>query len=164
MLGLFAADDIFFNDEPEEELIKASLVAESRADDDKRGRLIIWGNQAGTLGFNPPTAAEMTALALTVSERHSRQAERPFLLVSEIESPDNLGNNNYAIGTLRAVNRADGVIAVTRKFQKKLPRTLILTAADSDAGGLQIQSPPPLDDAGNITGNQVTPMAPITQA
>ncbi|MFZ0255555.1 MAG: alkaline phosphatase [Gammaproteobacteria bacterium] len=156
VLGLFAADDIF-NDEPEEVLFKAGMVDESRAASDRRKRLIIWGDKAGRPGFNPPTAAEMTALALTVLERRSRQVERPFLLVTEIESPDNLGNTNNAIGTLRAINRADEVIDVARKFQEQSPRTLILTVADSDAGGLQVESPPPVDDAGNVTANDVNP-------
>lgn len=156
VLGLFAADDIF-NDEPEEALIEVGLIDESRAGNDRRGRLIIWGDRADTPGFNPPTAAEMTALALTLLERHSRRAERPFLLVTEIESPDNLGNKNNAIGVLRAVNRADAAIAAARKFQEQSPRTLILTAADSDAGGLQVRSPPPIDDAGNVTLDDVNP-------
>lgn len=156
VLGLFAADDIF-NDEPEEALLKAGLVSESATSNDRRGRLIIWGDKPDSFGFNPPTAAEMTALALTVLQRRSREVERPFLLVSEIESPDNLGNQNNAIGVLRAVNRADEVIAVAREFQEQSPRTLILAAADSDAGGLQLNSPAPVDDAGNVTADDVNP-------
>lgn len=156
VLGLFAADDLF-NDEPEEALFEVGMVDESRAASDRRTRLIIWGAKAGSPGFNPPTAAEMTALALTVLDRHSRQAEHSFLLVTEIESPDNLGNQNNAIGTLRAVNRADAVIGTARRFQEQSPRTLVVTVADSDAGGLQIESPPSVDEAGKVTGNDVNP-------
>ncbi len=151
VLGLFAADDIF-NDVPEEQLIRVGLVDDSRSADDRRGRLIVWGSAAGTHGFDPPTAAEMTGLALTLLERHSGERELPFLLVVEVESTDNLPNANNAIGALRALRRADDVVAVARAFQRDEPATLILTAADSDASGLQLFSPPPLDADGMVHG------------
>ena len=57
-LGAFAADDIF-NDVPEERLIEAGLVA---GDDERRGRLILWGGAGDDAGANPPTAREMSEL------------------------------------------------------------------------------------------------------
>jgi alkaline phosphatase len=151
VLGLFAADDIF-NDEPEEALIDAGLVDPSMEEDDKRSNLILWGSAPDTLGYNPPRADEMTEMALTILERRSEEVEQPFMLVAEVESTDNFGNNNNAIGTLNALNDANGVIEEARAFQAEHPRTLIVTAADSDAGGLQIVSPPPTDEAsGNVT-------------
>ena len=151
VLGLFAADDIF-NDVPEEQLIRLGLVDDTRVPDDRRGRLVIWGDRAGTLGYDPPTAAEMTEVALTVLERHSRERGTPFLLVVEVESTDNLPNANNAVGALRALGRSDDVIAVARQFQETRPATLVLTAADSDASGLQVFSPPRLDAAGLVAG------------
>ncbi len=151
VLGLFAADDIF-NDVPEERLIRVGLVDDSRPADDRRGRLIVWGSEPGSLGVDPPTAAEMTDVAVTLLDRHSRERELPFLLVVEVESTDNLPNANNAIGSLRALRRADDVVAVARDFQRSRPATLILTAADSDASGLQLFSPPPLDAYGVVRG------------
>jgi alkaline phosphatase len=156
VLGLFAADDIF-NDAPEETIARAGLVDESRPADDRRGRLIIWGDRPGTLGYDPPTAAEMTHVALTILERRSRTAGLPFLLVVEVESTDNLPNNNNAIGTLRALKRADDVIGVAREFQARIPGTTIVTAADSDAAGFQLIDPPPIDRNGWVTGMEGNP-------
>ena len=156
VLGLFAADDIF-NDAPEEEIARAGLIYESRPDDDKHGRFIIWGDRPGTLGYDPPTAAEMTQVALTILERRSHAAGLPFLLVVEVESTDNLPNRNNAIGTLRALKRADDVIGVARAFQERVPETLVLTAADSDAAGFQLIDPPPVDQDGWVTGMEGNP-------
>jgi alkaline phosphatase len=159
VLGLFAADDIF-NDEPEEVLIAAGLVDESIAADDKMGQLIIYGDRPGTLGYNPPTAAEMTEMALMILDRRSAEAGLPFMLVTEVESTDNLGNNDNAIGMFNALRIANGVIGAARTFQESSPNTLIVTAADSDAGGMQLVSPAPLAEGtenvnvipGNPTG------------
>jgi len=151
VLGLFAADDIF-NDVPEERLVRRGLVDDSRAPDDRRGRLIVWGSRPGSLGFDPPTAAEMTEIALTVLDRHSRERDAPFMLVVEVESTDNLPNKNNAIGALRALKRADEVIAVARGFQQERAATLVLTAADSDASGLKLIAPVPKDATGMVTG------------
>jgi alkaline phosphatase len=159
VLGLFAADDIF-NDEPEELLISLGLVDESIATDDKRGQIIGWRDVPGSLGYNPPTADEMTEVALIILERRSITASLPFMLVTEVESTDNMGNNDNAIGTLTGAWYANGAIAAAQEFQARNPNTLILTAADSDAGGMQIISPAPTDEAtamvtgvnGNPTG------------
>jgi alkaline phosphatase len=164
VLGLFARDDIF-NDVPEEVLIATGLVDESVPADDRAGQLIIWGDRPGTPGFNPPTAGEMTRMALTLLERRSAEAGLPFMLVTEVESTDNLGNNDNAIGTLRAVRAANEVIGEARDFQARVENTLIVTAADSDAGGMQLVSPAPVDDAsGNVTGVNGNPTGDDAQA
>ena len=93
----------------------------------------------------------MTELALLILQRHSEAAGKPFFLVVEVESTDNLANANNAIGSLRAIRRADEVIAATRDFQATHPDTLLLTAADSDASGLNVISPPPVDDDGRVS-------------
>lgn len=157
VLGLFARNDIF-NDTTEERLIALGLVDDSMKGI-KEGRLIIWGSRPGTPGYNPPTAAEMTQMALEVLRRHSEAVGKPFFLVSEVESVDNLPNNANAIGGLCAVKAADDTIGVIRDFIAENPNTLLLTAADSDAGGIQVFSPAPVDrnnrvttSAGNPTG------------
>lgn len=156
VLGLFARDDIF-NDTTEERLIALDLVDESKADT-KDGRLIIWGSRPETPGHNPPTAAEMNTMALELLKRHSAAAGLPFFLVAEVESTDNVPNNANAIGTLRALKAADDTIGVYRTFIAENPNTMMVTAADSDAGGMQVFGPAPAEDervatsTGNPTG------------
>lgn len=157
VIGLFAADDIF-NDVPEEVLIAAGLIDDTVAADRREGNLIGWGGMPGTLSYNPPTAAEMTQMALTILERRAAAAEMPFLLVTEVESTDNFGNNDSGINLLNAIRRADDVIGVARAFQSENEDTLIVTAADSDAAGLQLISPAPVsDETGMVTGTNGNP-------
>jgi alkaline phosphatase len=165
VLGLFAADDLF-NDAPEEKLMNPSRVPTRgglvRGSDDplpvegrehgavKIGSLVLWGakyeDPRNPFSFDPPTGAEMTELALVLLERKSNEVGKPFAAVVELESTDNMGNDNNAIGTLRALERANDTIAVAQEFQQREgpfatdgdPRTLILTAADSDASGMQL--------------------------
>ena len=151
VLGLFARDDIF-NDVPEERLIELGLVKGGVAADEKRGRLILYGTPEGTPGFDPPTAAEMTELALIVLERSAATAGKPFMLVAEVEGTDNFANSNNAVGSLVALKNADDMIAVSRMFQERVPDTLILTAADGDAGQMTVLSEPPLDASNNAVG------------
>ncbi|MFQ3684768.1 alkaline phosphatase [Roseiflexus sp.] len=139
VLGLFGADDIF-NDVPEERLISVGLVDPSIDPNDKRTNLILFGSRPGTLGYNPPTAAEMAELALTILQRCSRQAGKPFIMIAETESVDNFGNSNNAIGTLTGLKHANDLISVVQRFQERNRNTLILTAADSDAGGMQVSA------------------------
>jgi alkaline phosphatase len=81
-----------------------------------------------------PTIAEMTEAALKIFER----AGRPFLLVAEEEGSDNFANNNNASGALTALQRADEAIGMAMDFIAEHPSTLLVTTADSDAGGLQV--------------------------
>ncbi len=154
VLGVFGADDLF-NDRREEVLIGAGLVRRDgdplpqegiEFGEEKIGPLVLWGqryNQHGSAdpnySFNPPTIAELTELGLEILERRSKKARKPFAAVIEVESTDNMPNNNNAIGTLRALKRADDMIGVARDFrQHRDRRTLIITAADSDGSGMQL--------------------------
>lgn len=164
VLGLFANNDMF-NDEEEETLIDRGIV---RADGDplpyevaglseahakrKIGRLVLWGARFGDednpFGFNPPTPAEMMKLALLILERKADMERTNFALVAEVESTDNMPNNHNGIGALRALKRADDLIGVARDFQNRSGefrrwgdrRTLIITAADSDGSGMQVNA------------------------
>lgn len=135
VLGLFADEDTY-NDEPEEKLREQNLP------------LYI----AGT-----PTYPEMLEAALKVLSSSGKR----FFVVAEEEGTDNFGNANNAAGTLEAAKRADDAIGVAMKFIERNPQTLLVTAADSDAGGMQVQSVPanenvkaPLDGA---TGTGTAP-------
>lgn len=139
VLGLFGRDDLF-NDVPEEQLILLGLVQPGIPSSDKRGRLILYGGQPGTPSFNPPSAAEMTEMATLILERRAANRDKPFLLVAEVEGTDNFGNSNNAIGGLVALKNADDMIAVARMFQERVPDTMILTAADGDAGQMTVLS------------------------
>ena len=55
-------------------------------------------------------------------------------------------------GALRALGRADQVIEDTAAYVAREPETLLLVAADSDAAGLQLVSPPPVQKDGRVTG------------
>ncbi len=116
VLGLFAAEHTF-NDKSEEELAAKGLPL-----------------------YDPsaPTVAEMTQVALTVLSASGRR----FLLVVEEEGTDNFGNKNNAAGVLEAARRADEAFGVAREYLRRNPRTLIMTAADSDAGGMRLVGVP----------------------
>jgi len=81
-----------------------------------------------------PSVAEMTQAALKIFKRKGKD----FLLVVEEEGTDNFANKNNAMGTLEALRHADAAIGVILNFIKNNPNTLLLTAADSDAGGLNV--------------------------
>jgi alkaline phosphatase len=61
-----------------------------------------------------------------------------FFLVVEEEGTDNFGNANNANGYFDALKRADDAIGVALEFYSKNPNTLIITASDSEAGGMEI--------------------------
>jgi len=61
-----------------------------------------------------------------------------FFLVVEEEGTDNLGNKNNAQGKLEALKRADEAIGSVLEFIKQNPNTLLITAADSEAGGMEV--------------------------
>jgi alkaline phosphatase len=107
LLGLFARGDMF-NAEPEEMLAAQGLPTYDPA---------------------APTLAEMTKTALRLL------GGRQFFLVVEEEGADNFGNCNNAAGTLEALRRADEGLGVALDFVEKHPDTLLLTCADSEAGG-----------------------------
>jgi len=112
VLGIFAHSHTF-NDKSEEELI-----------------------QLGLNNYQPeaPTLAEMTEAAI----KFLSSKKGNFFLVVEEEGTDNFGNANNANGYFEALKRADDAIGVALNFYSKNPNTLIITAADSEAGGLEI--------------------------
>lgn len=81
-----------------------------------------------------PTVAEMTAWALDFFAQKSR----PFFLVVEEEGTDNFGNHNNALGMITALGHADDAVGEVLGFIAEHPNTLLVTAADSDAGALQV--------------------------
>ncbi len=109
VLGVFASGHTF-NDVSEEELVRCGQVP---------------------YPAEMPTLAEMTTAALRLLAARNK----PFFLVVEEEGTDNFANTQNASGTLEALARADAAIGVARAFVEKHPRTLMATAADSDASG-----------------------------
>ncbi|MCZ7556131.1 MAG: alkaline phosphatase [Bacteroidia bacterium] len=114
LLGVFAAKHTF-NDMSEEEL--------------KAKGLPLYQPDA-------PTVAEMTAATLNIFQKMGKQ----FILVVEEEGSDNFANDNNAIGALTALSRANEAIGVALEYIARHPETLLLTAADSDAGGMEVYS------------------------
>lgn len=111
ILGVFAARSTF-NDKTEEVLDSLGLVN--------------WSETA-------PSVAEMTDFALKFLSKKGQ-----FFLVVEEEGTDNFGNKNNANGKLSALNRADDAIGIVIDFMNKNPNTTLVTAADSEAGGLEV--------------------------
>jgi alkaline phosphatase len=87
-----------------------------------------------------PTIKEMMAFALAMLSRDPDG----FFLVAEEEGTDNFGNANNVTGWLEAIRRSEEAIALGRAFVKDNPKTLLLVASDSDAGGLQLRGVSPL--------------------
>lgn len=111
-----------------------------------------------------PSVAEMTEAALAVLGRTGRR----FALVVEEEGTDDFANHANAGGVFEAFRRADAAIGVARRFVAEHPETLLLTAADSDASGLQIiglgvqdsaDEPPPKVPGTTRLGNPVDGVA-----
>jgi|GEM_PF-60333 len=126
VLGIFAAEDTY-NDTSEANLIEEGFV-------DENGDLILYGQPGNE---NPPTVAEM--LETTLGLDKFAQAKDGFFVALEEEGSDNFPNNNNGAGTVEAVLRADAAIGVAQDFANNVdPNTLVLTAADSDAGGLEV--------------------------
>ncbi|WP_217358751.1 alkaline phosphatase [Thalassococcus sp. S3] len=89
-----------------------------------------------TYSETAPTIAEMTEVALEILS----QSETGFFAVIEEEGTDNIANNMNASGTLEALARADEATGVMLDFVDTNPDTLLVMAADSDAGGMQVVS------------------------
>jgi alkaline phosphatase len=83
-----------------------------------------------------PTIGEMAEVALQIV---SRDPEGFFVVVEE-EGTDNMSNNMNAAGALEALRRADEAVGVIHGFVEGRNDTLMVMAADSDAGGLQVLS------------------------
>ena len=61
-----------------------------------------------------------------------------FLAVVEEEGTDNFGNENNSRGVMDALLRADDAFGVALDYCEKHPSTVLLTAADSSAGNLDV--------------------------
>lgn len=112
LFGVFALGHSF-NEKSEEDLIKENLSNYKKS---------------------APTLAEMTEAAIDILGRNNQQ----FFLVVEEEGTDGFGNNNNANGMLEALKRADDAIGVVLDYQMKNPATLLITAADSESGGMEL--------------------------
>lgn len=100
-----------------------------------------------------PTVGEMLEVTQGLMEKHPNFGKGSFTVLEE-EGTDNFGNVNNAAGVLKALGRADSAIGQALKFSEKYENTLIVTAADSDAGGLQIRDPLPQDtNVGTVPAN-----------
>jgi glycerophosphoryl diester phosphodiesterase len=116
VLGIFAAEDTY-NDTTEEANAQERLNSYGQP-----------GNE------NPPTVAEMLDAALPILSKD----EDGFFVVLEEEGTDNFANNNNAKGEVEAAIRADDAIGVAIDYiDKERPNTLLVTTADSNAGGVQ---------------------------
>ncbi len=120
VLGLFASYHTF-NDQPEEDLVRHNLP-------------MYWPEA--------PSLKQMTDKALRILTAKGKR----FLLVVEEEGTDNFGNKNNARGLIEAGRRADEAIGLCRAYVHKHPRTLLVTAADSDGGGMRVVGMPILPD------------------
>ena len=132
VLGVFAPVHTF-NDRPEEVLAANNLPLYSPT---------------------APTIGEMLDVTQKLMERLPNFSQGSITILEE-EGTDNFGNNNNASGTLEGLRRTDAAIGVAMDFVKKHPNTLIITAADSDAGGLQVRDPLSSSNVGNINNNPI---------
>lgn len=110
LLGIFAEQDTF-NDMEADKLKSLALP---------------------TYSPDAPTLQEMTVAALRIL------APGPFFLVVEEEGSDNFANYNNAPGVLDALKRADDTFGTALEFVEKNPETLLITAADSSAGSMDV--------------------------
>ncbi|MBW1851932.1 MAG: alkaline phosphatase [Deltaproteobacteria bacterium] len=94
------------------------------------------GNDLPFYNKDAPSVAEMTEVALKMLKHKGKD----FFMVVEEEGSDNFSNANNARGALEALSRADAAIGVVMDYIDKNPNTLLVTAADSDAGGMQVVS------------------------
>jgi glycerophosphoryl diester phosphodiesterase len=141
VLGVFAPIHTF-NDKPEEVLTQQNLP---------------------TYVETAPTIGEMLEITQQLMEKHPNFKNGSIAIVEE-EGSDNFGNNNNAAGTIEGTLRADEAIGKALDFINRNPNTLLLTAADSDAGGLQVtdvDSETELVDT--INANPTTLERPIPQ-
>ncbi|MCU0547970.1 MAG: alkaline phosphatase [Leptolyngbya sp. Prado105] len=147
VLGVFASENTY-NDRTESELAAAGL-----------------GFYGQPNNPNPPTVADMLQETL----RFVSTDQDGFFVVLEEEGTDNFGNDNNAGGAIEAVRRADAAMGVAMDFIRNHdPNTLLITAADSEAGGLQVYQPTPFapgfksieDTVPSINVNPAPPATP----
>ncbi|MEO1760902.1 MAG: alkaline phosphatase [Cyanobacteria bacterium J06629_18] len=108
-----------------------------------------------------PTIAEMLEVTQQLMEKHPNFDNGSIAIVEE-EGTDNFGNNNNSSGTLEAMIRGDAAIGEALNFVDKYSNTLLITAADSDAGGLEVRDPrDPEEPVGTINANPTTEPRPV---
>lgn len=90
-----------------------------------------------------PTIAEMSAAALEILSRNPKAAKRGIFIVAEEEATDNFPSDANARGSFEAGKRADEAFGVFVDFVTNNPNTLLITAADSSAGGKNIVAESP---------------------
>jgi glycerophosphoryl diester phosphodiesterase len=136
LLGIFAAEDTY-NDTTEEANQAAGL--------DNYGQFFPDGTPT-----NPPTVAQMLEVTLGLDVF----TENPFMIVLEEEGSDNFPNNNNARGAVEATIRADDAIGVAMDYIENVdPNTLLITAADSDASGLEVNDVSADEPVGSLPVN-----------
>jgi len=136
VLGVFANEHMF-NDRTEEEL--------------RTARLPLYVPTA-------PTIAEMSAVALDILSRSPKAQRTGFFIVAEEEGTDNFPNRANAPGSFEAGRRADAAFGVFVDFVDRNPNTLLITAADSNAGNKNL-----IDTAGGPVGDAIFNSGPDGQ-
>jgi len=116
LLGIFSEGHTF-NDKTEEEL--------------KEKNLPLYKGGA-------PTLLEMTKAAVKILSKNNGQ----YFLVVEEEGSDNFSNANNSQGALLSLKRADDVIEYILELISKSPDLMLITASDSNAGGLTLMGIP----------------------
>jgi len=119
VLGVFASGHTF-NDLPEEQLRARGLP------------LYVPGS---------PTIAEMSRATLAILARSPKATARGTFIVAEHEGTDNFGNASNAMGSLESGKRTDEAFGVFADFVANNRNTLLITAADSSAGGMEVLGP-----------------------
>jgi len=143
LLGIFSSDDTY-DDRTEEalrlntatplNLYRSDNFSTSSSSNPTRAN-----NSAPSTFAAPPTIGQMLDAALRVVS----QDPDGFAIVTEEEGTDNFGNNDNAVGMIEAARRADEAIGIAMRFATSNPNTLVITTADSEAGGLQVYQPTP---------------------
>ena len=131
VLGVFASGHTF-NDRTEEALRTAGLP------------LYV---------LTAPSIAEMSGKALEIISRNPKTHKTGFFMVAEEEGTDNFPNNGNASGSFEARKRTDTAFGVFADFVENNPKTLLITAADSNAGNMNIDYAKPGVALGKILQN-----------
>jgi len=131
VLGVFASGHTF-NDRTEEALRTAGLP------------LYV---------LTAPSIAEMSGKALEIISRNPKAQNTGFFMVAEEEGTDNFPNNANSPGSFEAGKRADRAFGVFADFVENNPETLLITAADSNAGNMNIDDAEPGVALGNVAIN-----------
>jgi alkaline phosphatase len=89
--------------------------------------------------------ADMTRKALTTLRGHNKG----FVLLVEEEGVDEMAHNNNAALTIKAALELDKAVAVGKRFAEQNGRTLLITTADHETGGMTVEEPNTKDESGD---------------